>query len=139
MDIILVIGRLLFAALFITSGVAHLTRAQEMAAYASSKGVPGGRAAVQASGFLALLGGLSVGLGIWPDLGALLLVAFLAPVTLFMHAFWKDDQPATREADYTNFMKNIALLGAAVVMFAIVNQSQDVVGGVLSQPLFGRL
>src|SRR6266511_2837285 len=76
MDIIVLVGRILFAYLFVTSGVAHFTQRQSMAGYAASKGVPAPMAAVLGGGVLLLAGSLSVLLGVWADLGALLLVVF---------------------------------------------------------------
>ena len=68
----------------------HFANAAAMAGYTQAHGVPAARAAVLGSGALLLLGGLSVLLGIWPDLGALLLAVFLVPTALLMHAFWKE-------------------------------------------------
>ncbi|HLU71895.1 MAG TPA: DoxX family membrane protein, partial [Nonomuraea sp.] len=79
MDLIILIGRILFVVLFLNSGVGHLRNADAMAGYAKSRNVPAARAAVVVSGVMLLLGGLSVLLGIWPDLGALLLFLFLVP------------------------------------------------------------
>lgn len=138
MDILLVIGRVLFAAIFILSGFAHFAKADDMAAYAAHKGAPGGKLGVQGSGVLALLGGLSIALGVWPDLGAILLVAFLIPVSFFMHAFWKETDPMAAQAENASFMKNVALIGAAIVIFVVVNQAQTVDAGLISDPLFGR-
>jgi putative oxidoreductase len=45
---------------------------------------------------MALGGGLLVPLGLWADLGALLLAAFVFPVALGMHAFWRFDDPIQR-------------------------------------------
>ncbi|MEY3685721.1 MAG: hypothetical protein RJB00_671, partial [Actinomycetota bacterium] len=40
MDILLIVGRVLFSLLFISSGVAHLTKLQAMTGYAQYKKVP---------------------------------------------------------------------------------------------------
>ena len=139
MDIVLVIGRILFAAIFIASGIAHFTKADDMAAFAAHKGAPGGKAGVVFSGVLALLGGLSIALGVWPDLGALLLIVFLVPVSFYMHAFCKESDPMVAQAENASFMKNLALIGAAIILFAIVNQAQAVDAGLITDPLFGRI
>ncbi|MEY3715179.1 MAG: hypothetical protein RL155_54, partial [Actinomycetota bacterium] len=46
MDILLVIGRVLFALLFINSGIAHLTKLEAMAGYAQFKKVPAAKLSV---------------------------------------------------------------------------------------------
>lgn len=138
MDIILVIGRVLFAAIFIASGLAHFKNADAMAGYAAHKGAPGGKNGVLLSGVVFLLGGLSIALGVYPDVGALIIAAALIPVSFFMHAFWKETDPMAAQAENASFMKNVALIGAAIVFFWFFNQAQDVPAGLLSDPLLGR-
>jgi hypothetical protein len=36
-----------------------------------------------------------------------------------MHNFWKDEDPQMKMADRINFMKNMALLGALLMLLAI--------------------
>ncbi len=100
--------------------------------------MPAAKAGVLASGVLALVGGLSILLGVYPDLGALLLVLFLIPVTFLMHAFWKETDPMTKQTENIAFLKNVGLLGAALLLFYVVNQTQDVAAGLVSSPLFDR-
>ena len=69
---------------------------------------------VPIGGVLALLGGLSVLLGVRARIGALLLVVFLVPVTLMMHRFWAETDPMMMRMQQAHFMKNIAMLGAAL-------------------------
>jgi putative oxidoreductase len=63
---------------------------------------------------LALFGGLSVLLGYKAKAGALLLVVFLVPVTLWMHRFWDVADAQMAQAQMINFMKNVAMTGAAL-------------------------
>src|SRR5690606_25262934 len=107
MDILLVIGRVLFAAIFILSGVGHLTKADGMAQYAQSKGVPSAKAGVIVSGLIAIVGGLMVALGVYPDLGALLLIIFLGAVTFMMQPFWKETDAMAKQTENVSFMKNV--------------------------------
>ena len=50
-------------------------------------------------------------LGIYPDVGIAALVLFLVPVTVVMHAFWADRDPAMRQIDLVNFGKNVGAPG----------------------------
>lgn len=136
MDILVLIGRILFSALFLGSAVGHLTQTKAMAGYAASKRVPSPVAAVAGSGVLILLGGLSVLLGVWPDLGALLLIVFLVPTALVMHAFWMERDPMMRQNDQAHFMKDLALAGAALVMFAFFAYAGHDLGLTVTGPLF---
>jgi len=49
-------------------------------------------------------------------LGAWLIVVFLVPVTFTMHAFWAVQDPMMHQFQMAMFMKNIALLGAALLI-----------------------
>ena len=91
MDIVFLVARILFALIFIASGFAHFTNRKAMTEYAAAVGAPAPGPGVLISGLMILAGGLMIVLGIWGDLGALLLVAFLLPTTFIMHAFWKMD------------------------------------------------
>jgi putative oxidoreductase len=136
MDVLVLIGRILFAAIFLSSAVGHLTQTKMMAGYASSKGVPAAGPATFGSGLLLLAGGLSVLLGIWADLGALLLVIFLVPTAVLMHGFWKEKEPQTRQLEMINFQKDIALAGAALALFALIAHTGTDLGLTVTGPLF---
>ena len=122
MDFVLLVGRILFVALFLASAMGHLTQSKAMGAYAGSKGIPTPVLATQASGVLILLGGISVLLGLWGDLGSLLLVVFLLPTALLMHAFWKETEPMAKQMEMVQFNKDVALAGGALVLFWTFSQ-----------------
>jgi putative oxidoreductase len=86
-------------------------------------GVPAASAAAVGSGVIILAGGLMVALGIWGDLGALLLAAFLLSAALFIHAFWKIDDEQEKTMQMIQFMKNVSMTGGAVALFALSQQS----------------
>ena len=106
------VGRVLFSLIFLLSVPNHFKH--ETVAYAAAAGVPVANVAVPLAGILALVGGLSVALGFHARLGALALLVFLVPVTLFMHKFWGIADPQQAQMQMINFMKNVALMGAAV-------------------------
>lgn len=96
------------------SGVNHFMNVGMMSGYAGSKNVPAPGLAVIGTGAMLVLGGLSVLLGFWPILGLLLLILFLVPTSVLMHNFWTIQDPMQRAAEQVNFLKNIALTGAAL-------------------------
>ena len=116
---IFVLGRLILGGYFIYSGFNHFALINMMAGYAQSKGIPSPKAAVGFSGMLLLIGGLSILLGVYPTIGVVALALFLVPVTFTMHAFWKVQDPMAKMGETVNFMKNVALLGAALMLLAI--------------------
>jgi putative oxidoreductase len=136
MDIIVLIGRILFVFLFLTSGYAHFAKRNMMAPYAAAKGVPAAMIATLAGGVLLLAGSVSVLLGIWADLGALLLFVFLFPTAILMHGFWKETDAQARMSETTQFSKDLALSGAALMLFALFSFAGDNLGLTLTGPLF---
>jgi putative oxidoreductase len=93
---------------------------------------------VPLSGLVILAGGLMVVLGIWADLGAILIAGFLIGITPIMHAYWKLDDPMEKATQQAMFFKNTALAGAALIIFYIYNQGQDLDAS-LTDALFGRI
>jgi putative oxidoreductase len=114
MRAIVPIGRVLFAVIFVASIAGHFSSAE--IAQASAHGVPFAHLLVPLAGILALVGGVSVMLGYHAKLGALLLLIFLVPVTLFMHKFWGLPDPQMALMQRINFMKNAALAGTCLMI-----------------------
>jgi putative oxidoreductase len=136
MDVLVLVGRILFASLFLFSAVSHLTRTAMMAAYTTSKGVPAAVPATIGSGLVILAGGLSVTLGVWADLGALLLTAFVFSTAVLMHQFWKESEAQAQQAEMTHFLKDVALGGAGLMQLAFFSYTGDDLGLTLTGPLF---
>jgi len=113
------IGRILFGGFFLISGFNHFAKRAMYTQYAASKRVPTPGASVIVSGLLIVLGGLSVLLGAWTGVGLFLILIFLATVTPKMHNFWTIADPGQRMAEQVNFMKNLALFGAGLIMLGI--------------------
>jgi putative oxidoreductase len=114
MSIVALTGRVLFALIFILSGISHFLHAT--IEYAASQGVPMASFLVPLSGAIAVAGGLSIAAGYRARWGAILIVVFLIPVTLSMHKFWTVADPAMHQMQMAHFMKNVALLGAALLI-----------------------
>jgi putative oxidoreductase len=139
MDVVFLVGRILFVGIFLFAGsTIHLLNARQGIEYARMYKVPMAAFGVPFTGLLAVLGGLSVVLGLWGDLGALMIAAFLLLITPLMHAFWRETDAMQKQMQMTNFLKNFALLGGALVMFFAWNQLQADAGLSLTDPLFDR-
>jgi putative oxidoreductase len=140
MDVVFLIGRVLFALLFVSSGfMAHLGEGGKQGReYARSLGAPSPDLLVPLSGIAIIAGGLMIAFGIWADLGALLVVGFLVGITPIMHAFWKVEDPQMQQLQIAMFFKNTALLGGALIIFYVYNQGQDLDLSI-TDALFGRI
>ena len=119
MAIVFLIGRIIFGGYFLLNAYNHLVKGGHMAGYAASKGVPSPKLAIFVSGVLLLIGGVSMVLGLYPLIGVIALVVFLIPVSFMMHAFWKIQDPMARMGERIAFQKNMALIGAALMMLAL--------------------
>ena len=111
---LILIGRILFALIFVLAGLNHFSK--QSIGYAASQGVPVAPFTVPLSGILAVLGGLSILVGYRAKVGAWLIVIFLVPVTLFMHKFWAVSDPMMAQMQMSMFMKNLSMLGAALLI-----------------------
>jgi putative oxidoreductase len=135
-DALFLVGRFLYGLLFVVSGIAgHLIAYQALKGYAEAKKFPLAGPAVWVSGVGIILAGLGIIVGVWPDLAALGLAVFLFFTTFFIHNFWtiKGDAMA-RQADMTQFQKDLALLGVALVFFAVTAYGGEF-GPTLTDPL----
>ncbi|MBM3703497.1 MAG: DoxX family protein [Actinobacteria bacterium] len=125
MDIVLIVGRILFALIFINSGFAHFAKREVLTGYAQFKKVPAAKLAVPLTGLMILLGGLSIVLGIWMDLGALLLAIFLVFSAFMMHNFWTMDDATQKMNETVAFFKNLSMAGAALIILAVIANGGD--------------
>ena len=118
-DLIFLIGRILFGGFFAINGFNHFTKMKMLTGYTASKGVPMAGFMVVLTGIMLFLGGLGIVLGIYIEIAATLIAVFLLFVSFAMHNFWKVQDPNQKMSEMINFMKNIALLGAALMMLMI--------------------
>ena len=114
MSYLVVAGRVLYALIFVMAGPGHFTA--NTIAYAASKGVPLASIAVPLSGIISLVGGLSIAAGYRAQWGGWLIVLFLVPVTIMMHNFWAMTDPNMAQMQQIMFMKNVSMLGAALLI-----------------------
>jgi uncharacterized membrane protein YphA (DoxX/SURF4 family) len=139
MDAVLVIGRVLFALIFVASGINHITKAEHMTGYAQFKKVPAAKASVILSGVLFLLAAASLILGVYADLGALVLAVLLVIMAVMFHNFWTQTDPQQKQMEQIAFFKNISMAGGALVMFAALAVSDEgarIIGPMLTDGLF---
>jgi putative oxidoreductase len=114
MKYIPLIGRTLFSLIFLMTIMGSFSTGT--IAYASSAGVPMANVLVPVSGIIALIGAISIVLGFQTRVGGWLIVIFLAPVTLYMHQFWTVKDPMVMQMQMVNFIKNISMLGGALLI-----------------------
>ncbi len=139
MDIVILVGRILFGAVFVGGALGHFTQTAAMAAYTESKGIRPGKLAVLASGAWMFTGAALVILGAWADLGALMLAVFLLPTALIMHPFWNEQNPEVKAGEQIHFNKDVSLAGAALALFGFFATAGASAGLQLTGPLYASL
>jgi putative oxidoreductase len=118
MKIAFLVGRIIVGIFYLYNGFNHFIKYSALTEYAEFKGVPLAEVGVAVSGLLLLVAGLTIILGIFPEIGVACLILFFLPVTFMMHNFWAvplDQQTA----QIVNFSKNMALLGSALMFLGI--------------------
>lgn len=104
------IGRLLLSTIFIFSGFTKITGYAATQGYMESMGVPGMLLPLVIA--VELLGGIAISLGFKARLVAILMAGFSIVSALLFHQFWID------ESQMNPFMKNIAMAGGFLMIFA---------------------
>lgn len=119
MDILFFIGRILYGGYFVMSGVNHFRYKEMMISYMQSKNVPMQGFLNAVSGLLLLIGGLGILLGVYIQAAVACLVLFLVPVTFKMHNFWKETDQNMKMISMQMFLKNMVMLGAALMLLSV--------------------
>ncbi|NOY06723.1 MAG: DoxX family protein [Chlorobi bacterium] len=109
------VGRVLLALIFLTSGVIKLGYWDQTAGYMASKGFPLIPFFLAAAAFIEITGALSLILGYRARLGAVLLIVFLIPTTLIFHDFWTQ-QGMAQQISLLTFLKNFAVMGGLLLV-----------------------
>ena len=112
-------GRLLIGGYFLFNGIVHIVQFKQMVGYTAIHGIPFPKMGVVVATVLILIGGLGVVLGVYPTISLYALVLFMVPVTFSMHAFWKITDPNERRIERVQFLKNMALLGAILMLLGL--------------------
>jgi len=117
-DLVLLLARILLGMIFVLSGYGKLMHLDGFASGLASRGVP-------MTGFLGPLGavieffgGAAIVLGIEVRWVSALMILFVIVATAIAHRFWELDGGA-RQAQHTQFMKNLAIIGGFLALMAV--------------------
>jgi len=111
-------GRLLLASLFVISGIFKIIGFAGTVGYMTSLGVPFATLAVIATIFVEVGAGLALLSNRLARPAALLIAFFTVIATLTAHRFWSAD-PAAMQGQLTQFLKNLALIGSLLMVWAV--------------------
>ena len=114
-----VLGRVMLSTIFLMSAVGNkIPKFSDVAGYMSSEGVPAAQLMLVGAIVFLIAGSLSVILGFKARIGAGLLLIFLILATCFFHDFWTLEDAAQQQEQMIQFMKNMALMGAMLLIIA---------------------
>lgn len=118
------LARLLFGGVLAFMALDNLQNLDGRVQYAESQGVPAPDTTVPAMSAGLLLG--SIGVVLWriPTAASAAIAWFFVSVTPFMHDFWNVDDPEQKQQQLIQFLKNTALLGAALAFLRLGRRSQ---------------
>ena len=116
MDVLVEIGRVLYGGVLVILGLNNYLKLEKKTHLAETKGIPFPKTSVIISTAIITLGGFLIMINSWTVFGVVCVWVFLIPATVKVHNFWTLEAGVTREIDMLNFIKNIALLGASLVM-----------------------
>jgi len=118
-DYILFLSRIILGLYFLFNSFNHFRNLNSMAGWAQSKNVPAAKFMVALTGIFLLIGGLSILLGVYVEVGITALTLFFLPVTFVMHDFWRETDPQMKMMQMVNFMKNLALWAAILALLFV--------------------
>jgi uncharacterized membrane protein YphA (DoxX/SURF4 family) len=118
-DYILLISRVILGLYFLFNGFNHFRSLNSMAEWVKSKNIPAPKLMVALTGIFLLIGGFSILLGAYIEIGILALTLFFLPVTFVMHDFWRETDPQMKMIHMINFMKNLALWAAILALLFV--------------------
>ncbi len=113
----MLLGRLALAAIFVPSGFGKLSHIDTFAHNLAARGVPMSGLMAVIAACVEFFGSLAIVFGFKTRAAALLMAVFTACAALIEHRFWQVFGPAHQD-QYYHFMKNIAIIGGFLCLFA---------------------
>jgi putative oxidoreductase len=117
--ILAVLGRVMLCAIFLLSAVGNkIPNFNAVAELMGQKGVPAPQVMLVGAIIFLIAGSLSIILGFRARIGATLLLIFLVLATYYFHDFWDATDSAAKQEQMIQFLKNLGLMGAMVLIIA---------------------
>jgi putative oxidoreductase len=130
-DVLLLVGRVLLGWLFLASAWGKFMNMGGYAAYLAALKVPNPEFFSWIGAPVEFLIGITLILGIATRYAALLCLVFLIVATALAHRYW-EYPPARVGAEYSNFLKNLAIFGGTLLLF-VTGPGRISIDGVLAK------
>ena len=112
------VGRILLALIFITSGFSKITGFEGTVGYIASKGLPLPQVGAVIAILVELGGGLMLAIGFKARWAALALAIFTLAAGFLFHNYWDIADAGQKMGQQINFWKNVAIAGGMLMAFA---------------------
>ena len=106
------IGRILLILIFLNSGIGKIGNFEGTAQYMAKFGMPYTSFFLSGAIVFELVGSVTVMLGYFTRLGALLILIFLIPTTLIFHTNFAD------QVQTIMFLKNVSMFGGCILLLS---------------------
>ncbi len=110
------LARMCLSVVFINGGWHAFSEPGSRPGKVEQFGIPEPERAVILNGGIMMLAGSALALEVFPRLAALTLLGSLIPTTIVGHAFWREKDAAGRNAQSTQFAKNLGLIGGLLLV-----------------------
>ena len=115
---LVLVGRILLALIFVTSGASKLANIAGTAGYIASAGLPAASLLAVLAGLLEVVAGLALIVGFQARWAALALGVFTLVASVIFHAYWAVPE-AQQMVQQLMFMKNLAISGGMLLVAAL--------------------
>jgi putative oxidoreductase len=115
--ILMLVGRIALCSIFIVGAASNASKFKDLTAVMEAKQMPMPTVLLIAAIAFLIVGSLSVIVGFFARIGALMLLAFLCAATYYFHNFWDMSEPQ-RQAEMFNFLRNVSFAGAMLMIIA---------------------
>jgi uncharacterized membrane protein YphA (DoxX/SURF4 family) len=117
--LIVLVGRVLFVIfpLYVSGWSFHIKNPKAAEGYAQAMSFPVPAVAGTVTGLWLIVASVSIAIGVFPDIGALMLAVFAATAAWYFHAFWKLEDGEQKQAQSSLFWRNVMIFAACLIMF----------------------
>ncbi len=112
------LGRILLAFIFLQSGFDKVLNYDKVIKLMGARGIPEAQILLPVALAALFIGGIMTLVGWKARWGALALIAFMIPATLYFHGYWTYPE-ALQLNQFHHFVKNLAIIGALLMILGM--------------------
>lgn len=111
------LGQILMTVLFLgTAAINSTMKVRQHAERIAAQGIPAPYAVLWAGFAMQYAGAIMIGLDVWTDTGAVVLIVFTVLATAIFHRFWEVEEPLRRHLHQAFLFSNCAIVGGLLLL-----------------------